>query len=116
MPQIGLGSICRCVKDGIGEGTPIFAFFGAALGIGGWLPNILAQRGFTITKSLTFNFGITLAFPCASLFMMYALERYGRIRTAVTAFVVATVLAILFYFSRSDLMVLVVGFCMTFFI
>ncbi len=33
-----------------------FAFFGAALGIGGWLPNILAQRGFTITKSLTFQF------------------------------------------------------------
>jgi putative MFS transporter len=93
-----------------------FAFFGAALGIGGWLPNILAQRGFTITKSLTFQFGITLAFPCASLFMMYALERYGRIRTAVAGFVIATALAILFYFSRSDMMVLVVGFCMTFFI
>jgi len=93
-----------------------FAFFGAALGIGGWLPNILAQRGFTITKSLTFNFGITLAFPCASLFMMYSLERYGRIRTAVTAFIIATLLAILFYFSQSDMMVLVVGFCMTFFI
>ena len=93
-----------------------FAFFGAATGIGGWLPNILAQRGFTITKSLTFNFGITLAFPCASLFMMYSLERYGRIRTSVTAFIIATVLAILFYFSQSDMMVLVVGFCMTFFI
>ena len=93
-----------------------FAFFGAASGIGGWLPNILAQRGFTITKSLTFNFGITLAFPCASLFMMYSLERYGRIRTAVTAFIIATVLAILFYFSQSDMMVLIVGFCMTFFI
>jgi MFS transporter, putative metabolite:H+ symporter len=92
------------------------AFFGAATGIGGWLPNILAQRGFTITKSLTFNFGITLAFPCASLFMMYSLERYGRIRTAVTAFIIATVLAILFYLSQSDIMVLVVGFCMTFFI
>jgi MFS transporter, putative metabolite:H+ symporter len=92
------------------------AFFGAATGIGGWLPNILAQRGFTITKSLTFNFGITLAFPCASLFMMYALERFGRIRTSVTAFIIATALAILFYFSRSDMMVLVVGFCMTFFI
>jgi MFS transporter, putative metabolite:H+ symporter len=92
------------------------AFFGAATGIGGWLPNILAQRGFTITKSLTFNFGITLAFPFASLFMMYALERFGRIRTSVTAFIIATALAILFYFSRSDAMVLVVGFCMTFFI
>jgi MFS transporter, putative metabolite:H+ symporter len=93
-----------------------FAFFGAALGIGGWLPNMLAQRGFTITRSLTFQFGITLAFPCASLFMMYALERWGRIRTSVTAFILATLLAILFYFSQSDRMVLVVGFAMTFFI
>jgi MFS transporter, putative metabolite:H+ symporter len=92
-----------------------FAFFGAALGLGGWLPNILAQRGFTIAKSLTFIFGIQLAFPISSLFMMYALERYGRVRTAVTAFVLATILSILFYYSRSDLMVLVVGFCMTFF-
>ena len=93
-----------------------FAFFGAALGIGGWLPNILAQRGFTITKSLTFQFGITLAFPIASLFMMYSLERFGRIRTSVTAFILATILAILFYFSQSDKMVLIVGFFMTFFI
>jgi MFS transporter, putative metabolite:H+ symporter len=93
-----------------------FAFFGAALGIGGWLPNILAQRGFTITKSLTFQFGITLAFPVASLFMMYSLERFGRIKTAVTAFIIATFLAILFYFSQSDKMVLIIGFFMTFFI
>jgi MFS transporter, putative metabolite:H+ symporter len=92
-----------------------FAFFGAALGLGGWLPNILAERGFTITKSLTFIFGIQLAFPISSLFMMFALERYGRVRTAVAAFVLATILSILFYYSRSDLMVLVVGFCMTFF-
>ncbi|HEY3909446.1 MAG TPA: MFS transporter [Stellaceae bacterium] len=92
-----------------------FAFFSAAVGLGGWLPNILAQRGFTITKSLTFIFAIQLAFPASSLLMMYALERWGRIRTAVTAFVCATVLSILFYFSRSDVMVLTVGFCMTFF-
>jgi MFS transporter, putative metabolite:H+ symporter len=93
-----------------------FAFFGAALGIGGWLPNILAQRGFTITKSLTFQFGITLAFPIASLFMMYSLERFGRIKTSVIAFIFATILAILFYFSQSDKMVLIVGFFMTLFI
>lgn len=35
-----------------------FAFFSAAVGLGGWLPNILAERGFTITKSLSFVFGI----------------------------------------------------------
>ncbi|MGA8758050.1 MAG: MFS transporter, partial [Stellaceae bacterium] len=72
-----------------------FAFFSAAVGLGGWLPNILAERGFTITKSLSFVFTIQLAFPASSLLMMYALERYGRIPTAVTAFVLATILSIL---------------------
>jgi MFS transporter, putative metabolite:H+ symporter len=92
-----------------------FAFFTAAVGLGGWLPNILAQRGFAITKSLSFVFTIQLAFPASSLLMMYALERWGRISTAVTAFVLATILSILFYFSHSDMMVLIVGFAMTFF-
>jgi MFS transporter, putative metabolite:H+ symporter len=93
-----------------------FAFFGAALGLGGWLPNILADRGFTITKSLTFTFGMQLSFPLSSLFMMYSLERFGRIRTAVTAFVLAMIMSITFFYSRSDTMVLVVGFWMNFFI
>jgi MFS transporter, putative metabolite:H+ symporter len=92
-----------------------FAFFSAAVGLGGWLPNILAQRGFTITKSLSFVFTIQLAFPASSLLMMYALERFGRVPTAVTAFGLATLLSILFYFSHSDAMVLMVGFAMTFF-
>jgi MFS transporter, putative metabolite:H+ symporter len=92
-----------------------FAFFSAAVGLGGWLPNILAERGFTITKSLTYIFVIQLAFPASSLLMMYALERWGRINTAVTAFILATLLSIMFYFSRSAAMVLIVGFCMTFF-
>ena len=93
-----------------------FALFGAALGLGGWLPNILADRGFTITKSLTFTFGMQLSFPLSSLFMMYSLERFGRIRTSVTAFVLAVVMSITFFYSRSDTMVLVVGFWMNFFI
>ncbi len=92
-----------------------FAFFSAAVGLGGWLPNILAQRGFTITKSLSFVFTIQLAFPMSSLLMMYALERWGRVPTAVTAFGLATILSLLFYFSHSDSMVLMVGFAMTFF-
>jgi MFS transporter, putative metabolite:H+ symporter len=93
-----------------------FAFFGAALGLGGWLPNILADRGFTITKSLTFTFGMQLSFPLSSLFMMYSLERFGRIRTSVTAFVLAVIMSVTFFYSRSDTMVLVVGFWMNFFI
>ena len=64
-----------------------FAFFGIANGLGTWLPNIMAGRGFTITKSLTFTLAMTIAYPCSSAFMMFALERFGRIRTAVPAFV-----------------------------
>jgi putative MFS transporter len=93
-----------------------FAFFSAALGLGGWLPNILADRGFTIVKSLTFVLGMQLSFPLSSLFMMYALEHFGRIRTAFTAFVLATLFSIAFYYSQSDAMVLAIGFAMNFFI
>ncbi len=93
-----------------------FAFFTAALGLGGWLPNILADRGFTITKSLTFVLGMQFAFPLSSLFMMYALERFGRIPTSFASFVLATLFAIAFYYSQSDMMVLVIGFLMTFFV
>jgi putative MFS transporter len=96
--------------------TCFFAFFSAALGLGAWLPSILAERGFTITKSLTYTFGMTLAFPCASTFMMFALEKFGRKATAVSAFVLAGLLAIAFANAESDTMVLVVGFVMIFFI
>jgi MFS transporter, putative metabolite:H+ symporter len=93
-----------------------FAFFSAALGLGGWLPNILADRGFTIVKSLTFVLGMQISFPLSSLFMMYALEHFGRVKTAFTAFVLATLFSISFYYSQSDAMVLVIGFCMNFFV
>ena len=33
---------------------------------GAWLPNILAERDFTIAKSLNSIFWMTFAFPCAS--------------------------------------------------
>lgn len=93
-----------------------FAFFSAALGLGGWLPNILADRGFTITKSLIFTLGMQVSFPLSSLFMMYALESFGRVRTAFVAFVLATVFSVTFYFSQSDAMVLAIGFLMNFFV
>jgi MFS transporter, putative metabolite:H+ symporter len=93
-----------------------FTFFGIALGLGAWLPNILAARGMTITKSLSYTFGITLAFPCSSALMMYALEKFGRKPTAVAAFLLAGVFAIAFASASSNTMVLVVGFVMIFFI
>jgi putative MFS transporter len=92
------------------------AFFGVALGLGTWLPNMMAAGGMTITKSLTYTFGMTLAFPCASLCMMYALEKFGRKPTAITSFVLAGLFAIAFANAGTDTMLLAVGFCMIFFI
>ncbi|HLB98715.1 MAG TPA: MFS transporter [Acetobacteraceae bacterium] len=90
------------------------AFFGVALGLGAWLPSMIASRGMTITKSLTYTFGMQLAFPCASVFMMYALERFGRKRTAIAAFAMAGVFAVGFANATTDALLLAVGFCMIF--
>ena len=92
------------------------AFFGIALGLGAWLPNILVERGFPIAKSLNSIFWMTLAFPCASAFMMYSLERFGRKPTAVVAFVLAGVFGLIWANASSEAMVLAIGFCMIFFI
>jgi putative MFS transporter len=92
------------------------AFFGTAIGLGTWLPNIMTEKGFTITKSLTYTFGMTLAVPCASLFMMYALDKFGRKITSVCAFICAGLMAIVFANAVSDIQLLVAGFIMIFFI
>jgi putative MFS transporter len=92
------------------------AFFGVALGLGAWLPSMMADRGMTITKSLTYTLGMQLAYPCASIFMMFALERIGRKVTSISAFVLAGVFAVGFVNSGTDTILLVVGFCMIFFI
>jgi MFS transporter, putative metabolite:H+ symporter len=91
------------------------AFFGVAIGLGAWLPNIMNAKGFTITKSLTYTFGMTLAVPCASIFMMYALDKYGRKITSVIAFICAGVMAIAFANAQADWQLLVAGFIMIFF-
>jgi MFS transporter, putative metabolite:H+ symporter len=91
------------------------AFFGIALGLGAWMPNILVQRGFTIAKSLNSIFWITLAFPCASAFMMFALEKFGRKPTAIVAFVLTGIFGLWWANAGSVAMVLGVGFFMIFF-
>ena len=92
------------------------AFFGVAIGLGNWLPNMMHDRGFTITKSLTFILGMNLAVPCASIFMMYALDKYGRKITAVCSFIGAGVMAIVFANAGSSTQLLIFGFVMVFFI
>ncbi len=54
------------------------AFFGVAIGLGAWLPNIMNAKGFTITKSIEYTLWMNFAVPCASIWMMYALDKFGR--------------------------------------
>src|SRR5207248_6021879 len=92
-----------------------YACFSIAIGLGTWLPNMLADRGLGIAKSLNSIFWMTLAFPCASAFMMYSLERFGRKPTAVVAFILTGIFGLIWANATSETMVLAVGFGMIFF-
>ena len=92
------------------------AFFGFAIGLGAWLPNIMYDKGFTITKSLQYTLIMNFAVPCASIFMMYALDNIGRKVTSVCAFIAAGVMAIAFANAGSEFLLVVFGFVMVFFV
>jgi putative MFS transporter len=92
------------------------AFFGIAIGLGAWLPNIMADKGFTITKSLQYTLAMNFAVPCASVFMMYALDKFGRKITAVCTFILAGVMAMVFANAETPTQLIVVGFIMIFFV
>jgi MFS transporter, putative metabolite:H+ symporter len=99
-------------------GTVCFiAFFGGAVGLSTWLPNMMATvHGMSIAKSLTYSLGMMLAFPCASAFMMFAIEKFGRKRLSVSSFFMAAVFAFFFMRTTTDAALLAVGFFMIFFI
>ena len=92
------------------------AFFGVAIGLGAWLPNMMNAKGFGITKSLVYTLAMNFAVPCASLFMMYALDKYGRKITSVCAFIGAGIMAIVFGNAATETQLLVAGFIMIFFV
>jgi MFS transporter, putative metabolite:H+ symporter len=92
------------------------AFFGIAIGLGAWLPNIMNAKGFSITKSLQYLLAMNFAVPCASIFMMYALDKIGRKITSICTFVGAGIMAILFANAETAIWLMVVGFIMTFFV
>lgn len=80
-----------------------------------WLPSLMASdRGFTVTKALTFTFGMTLAFPFSSGVMMYTLDKFGRLKIAVAGLVSAAVMSLIFWQSTSETMLVVTGFIMFF--
>jgi putative MFS transporter len=92
------------------------AFFGVAIGLGAWLPNMMNAKGFSITKSLQYTLAMNFAVPCASLFMMYALDKYGRKITSVCAFICAGLMAIVFANAGTPTQLMVAGFIMIFFV
>jgi putative MFS transporter len=94
------------------------AFFGFAIGLGAWLPGIMFDKGFTVTKSLQYTLLMNFAVPCASICMMYALDNIGRKITSVCAFVAAGVMAIVFAnVGQGEAVLLVVaGFFMILFV
>jgi putative MFS transporter len=92
------------------------AFFGVAIGLGAWLPNMMNAKGFSITKSLQYILAMNFAVPCASIFMMYALDKYGRKITSVCAFIGAGIMAIVFASATTPIQLMVAGFIMVFFV
>jgi len=92
------------------------AFFGVALGLGNWLPTMMAKaHDFTISKSLLYTAGINLAFPLASGFMMYALDKFGRKATAVAGFLLAGAAAVSVGMAGSPAAFIASIFVLTFF-
>jgi putative MFS transporter len=92
------------------------AFFGVAIGLGAWLPNMMNAKGFSVTKSLQYVLAMNFAVPCASLFMMYALDKYGRKITSVVAFVGAGIMAMVFANAGTPGQLMAAGFVMVFFV
>jgi MFS transporter, putative metabolite:H+ symporter len=112
------GIIFRAFPGRVVSGMICFvAFFGVALGLGNWLPSMIkSSHGFTTSTSILYTAGINLAFPLASGFMMYALEKYGRKSTAVAAFILSGVAAVGVGLSSSSGMFIASLFILTFFI
>jgi MFS transporter, putative metabolite:H+ symporter len=92
------------------------AFFGVAIGLGAWLPNIMNAKGFSVTKSLQYTLAMNFAVPCASIFMMYALDKFGRKITSVCAFVGAGIMMVVFANAGTATELMVAGFVMIFFV
>jgi MFS transporter, putative metabolite:H+ symporter len=112
------GIIFRAYPRRVISGMICFiAFFGVALGLGNWLPSMITKsHGFTISTSILYTAGMYLAFPLSSAFMMFALEKFGRKVTAVSAFILAAIAAVAVGLSSTAEMFIVMIFIMTFFI
>jgi len=92
------------------------AFFGVAIGLGAWLPNIMNAKGLTVTKSLEYTLVMNFAVPTASIFMMYALDSWGRKATSIAAFVGSGIMMVVFGNASTGGELMLAGFVMVFFV
>jgi MFS transporter, putative metabolite:H+ symporter len=112
-----MGVVFRMFPTRVIAGMICFtAFFGVAIGLGAWLPNMMNAKGFSITKSLQYTLVMNFAVPTASVFMMYALDKFGRKITSVCAFIAAGVMAVVFGNAATPTELMVFGFIMVFFV
>src|ERR1700692_1838739 len=112
-----IGIVLRMFPVRVVAGMICFtAFFGVAIGFGAWLPNMMNAKGFTITKSLQYTLVMNFAVPCASIFMMYALDKFGRKVTSICAFIAAGLMAMVFANAGTPTELMVYGFIMVFFV
>jgi len=112
-----MGIVFRMFPKRVIAGMICFtAFFGVAIGLGAWLPNMMNAKGFSITKSLQYTLVMNFAVPTASVFMMYALDKFGRKITSVCAFIAAGVMAVVFGNAGTPTELMVYGFIMVFFV
>jgi putative MFS transporter len=112
-----MGVVFRMFPTRVIAGMICFtAFFGVAIGLGAWLPNMMNAKGFSITKSLQYTLVMNFAVPTASVFMMYALDKFGRKITSVCAFIAAGLMAIVFGNASTGTELMVYGFIMVFFV
>jgi MFS transporter, putative metabolite:H+ symporter len=105
----------------------IFSFMGSlfciSVGIyviATWLPALMGRQGYGIEQSLKFSLVVTCAFPLSSVALIFLLDRFGRMRTVISAFLLASLSTLIFMgatgagYALPILMLL--GFLMAFFI
>jgi putative MFS transporter len=59
---------------------------------------------------------MNFAVPCASIYMMYTLDKWGRKMTSITAFVGAGIMMIIFGNAGTPGQLMIAGFVMVFFV
>jgi MFS transporter, putative metabolite:H+ symporter len=94
----------------------LFCSFAALYGLVTWLPTLMGAQGFTITKSLAFTLAMTCAFPVSSIMLILFVDKVGRIKITVGAFVLAGICAMIFRSSADETAILIMGFLMSFFV